>query len=272
MGAGSELQTKKPIANASGASGELLESQRQELKMINRSLASLDTVVNALAEINVRKKAGKKVKDSITLPYHKSKLTKLLKSAFGGNCKTTVILNVSPSSYTISETLNTIRFGKKLQLLSNYPQINQQLSPSEYKRLILNSEKEKLEMIGFIQALAKEFRIAKSKGFSMSQSSDAIWKKIETKPVSEEDDDSYATVARSVATAVRGYGRNIEITQPDAIKYSADNFATRDESDSTRSTLERKLKSALLARDNAENLVADLRSAVTALRTQNEEL
>ncbi len=43
--------------------------------------------------------------------YWDSKLTLLLKNSLGGNAKTAMIANISPSEKSVLETLNTLRFA-----------------------------------------------------------------------------------------------------------------------------------------------------------------
>ena len=62
---------------------------------INRSLLALGNCINALAD-------GAKY-----IPYRNSKLTRLLKDSIGGNCRTVMIANVSPSAETFEDTFNT---------------------------------------------------------------------------------------------------------------------------------------------------------------------
>jgi kinesin family protein 18/19 len=57
---------------------------------INRSLLSLGNCINALHENNSTGKAN-------YVPYRDSKLTRLLKDSLGGNCRTVMIANISPS-------------------------------------------------------------------------------------------------------------------------------------------------------------------------------
>lgn len=47
------------------------------------------------------------------IPYRDSKLTRLLQESLGGNSRTTVIINCSPSSYNEAETLSSLRFGAR---------------------------------------------------------------------------------------------------------------------------------------------------------------
>ena len=90
--AGSEMVKK------TRASGERLE----EAKTINKSLSALGNVINSLTD-------GK----STHVPYRDSKLTRVLQESLGGNAKTALVICCSPSSYNESETLSTLRFGRR---------------------------------------------------------------------------------------------------------------------------------------------------------------
>ncbi|KXJ96135.1 P-loop containing nucleoside triphosphate hydrolase protein [Microdochium bolleyi] len=70
---------------------------------INKSLLALGSCINALCD--PRKKNH--------IPYRNSKLTRLLKFSLGGNCKTVMIVCVSPSSVHFDETQNTLRYANR---------------------------------------------------------------------------------------------------------------------------------------------------------------
>ncbi|KAI1488428.1 kinesin motor domain-containing protein [Biscogniauxia mediterranea] len=70
---------------------------------INKSLLALGSCINALCD--PRKRAH--------VPYRNSKLTRLLKFSLGGNCKTVMIVCVSPSSVHYDETQNTLRYANR---------------------------------------------------------------------------------------------------------------------------------------------------------------
>ncbi|KAJ4266005.1 tubulin-dependent ATPase kip3 [Fusarium torreyae] len=70
---------------------------------INKSLLALGGCINALCDR--RQKAH--------VPYRNSKLTRLLKFSLGGNCKTVMIVCVSPSSAHFDETQNTLRYANR---------------------------------------------------------------------------------------------------------------------------------------------------------------
>ncbi|CAK9040157.1 Kinesin-like protein KIF19 [Durusdinium trenchii] len=68
---------------------------------INRSLLALGNCINALAS------------GSVFVPFRDSKLTRLLKDSLGGNCRTMMIANVSPSHLSYEDTLNTLKYANR---------------------------------------------------------------------------------------------------------------------------------------------------------------
>ena len=53
------------------------------------------------------------------VPYFESKLTTLLKAAFGGNSRTTVVVNCRLDRDSGDETLQSLRFGERCAMISN---------------------------------------------------------------------------------------------------------------------------------------------------------
>ncbi|KAK2810833.1 hypothetical protein FQN50_002656 [Emmonsiellopsis sp. PD_5] len=70
---------------------------------INKSLLALGSCINALCDPRKRNH----------VPYRNSKLTRLLKFSLGGNCRTVMIVCVSPSSQHFDETQNTLRYANR---------------------------------------------------------------------------------------------------------------------------------------------------------------
>ncbi|KAI0509143.1 kinesin motor domain-containing protein [Xylaria bambusicola] len=70
---------------------------------INKSLLALGGCINALCD----------PRRNSHVPYRNSKLTRLLKFSLGGNCKTVMIVCVSPSSAHYDETQNTLRYANR---------------------------------------------------------------------------------------------------------------------------------------------------------------
>ena len=126
-----------------GASGQTLE----EAKKINKSLSALGMVINALTD-------GR----STHIPYRDSKLTRILQESLGGNSRTTLIINCSPSSYNDVETLSTLRFGVRAKAIKNKPKINAELSPAEMKSLLRKAQLQATTYESHIASLEDEVR------------------------------------------------------------------------------------------------------------------
>ena len=126
-----------------GASGQTLE----EAKKINKSLSALGMVINSLTD-------GK----SSHIPYRDSKLTRILQESLGGNSRTTLIINCSPSSYNDAETLSTLRFGMRAKTIKNKAKINAELSPAELKRQLKTVQSKALTFEKYIASLDGELQ------------------------------------------------------------------------------------------------------------------
>jgi kinesin family protein 18/19 len=70
---------------------------------INKSLLALGSCINALCDSRKHNH----------IPYRNSKLTRLLKFSLGGNCRTVMIVCISPSSQHFDETQNTLRYANR---------------------------------------------------------------------------------------------------------------------------------------------------------------
>jgi kinesin family protein 5 len=127
-----------------GASGQTLE----EAKKINKSLSALGMVINSLTD-------GK----SSHIPYRDSKLTRILQESLGGNSRTTLIINCSPSSYNDIETLGTLRFGMRAKSIKNKAKINAELSPAELKAMLKKAQTSVSTFEGYIANLEGEVQL-----------------------------------------------------------------------------------------------------------------
>ncbi|KAE9618966.1 hypothetical protein Lal_00047962 [Lupinus albus] len=87
------------------AEGERLK----ESQFINKSLSALGDVISALAS------------KSPHIPYRNSKLTHLLQSSLGGDCKTLMFVQVSPSTPDLGETLCSLNFATRVRGIESGP-------------------------------------------------------------------------------------------------------------------------------------------------------
>ncbi|XP_020681409.1 kinesin-like protein KIN-12G [Dendrobium catenatum] len=108
--AGSERQ------KSSGAEGDRLK----EATNINKSLSTLGLVI-----MNLVSSSGKRQPH---IPYRDSKLTFLLQDSLGGNSKTMIIANISPSNCCALETLSTLKFAQRAKFIRNNAVVNEEAS------------------------------------------------------------------------------------------------------------------------------------------------
>lgn len=113
---------------------------------INKSLLALGNCINALCDPRRRNH----------VPYRNLKLTRLLKFSLGGNCKTVMIVCVSPLSQHYDETLNTLKYADrakeiKTKLIRNRHNLDRHVG--SYLKMI-TEQKQEIEELRAREALA----------------------------------------------------------------------------------------------------------------------
>uniref|UniRef100_A0A8C1ZWX7 Kinesin-like protein n=1 Tax=Cyprinus carpio TaxID=7962 RepID=A0A8C1ZWX7_CYPCA len=119
-------------ASATNAKGARL----REGANINRSLLALGNVINTLANPKCKK---------THIPYRDSKLTRLLKDSLGGNCRTVMIANVSPSSLSYEDTHNTLKYANRAKEIKSTLRSNVMSLDSHIGQYAVICEKQKAE-------------------------------------------------------------------------------------------------------------------------------
>jgi len=102
--------------------------------MINKSLSALGNVINSLVDLSEGKNRH--------VPYRDSKLTFILRDSLGGNSRTVIIANISPSVINLGETISTLEFARRAKQIKNRAVVNEDSSGT---LLILKKEIKRLK-------------------------------------------------------------------------------------------------------------------------------
>ncbi|XP_022608420.1 kinesin-like protein KIN-14E [Seriola dumerili] len=88
------------------------DHQLKEANSINKSLSALGDVISALSA------------ELPHVPYRNSKLTQVMQDSLGGNAKTLMIVNISPSECNLDETLTSLIYATRVKAITNNAQRN----------------------------------------------------------------------------------------------------------------------------------------------------
>ncbi|KAM4828724.1 kinesin-like protein KIF9 [Thomomys bottae] len=101
---------------------------QKEATYINKSLSFLEQAIIALGDQN---------RDHIS--FRQCKLTHALKDSLGGNCNLVLVTNIYGEAAQLEETLSSLRFANRMQLVTTEPSINEKY---DAERTVKNLEKE----------------------------------------------------------------------------------------------------------------------------------
>uniref|UniRef100_A0A3Q3CFF6 Kinesin family member 18A n=1 Tax=Haplochromis burtoni TaxID=8153 RepID=A0A3Q3CFF6_HAPBU len=90
------------------------------------------------------------------IPYRDSKLTRILKDSLGGNCRTVMIANVSPSSKSYDDTHNTLKYANRAKEIKSSLKSNVVSLDSHIGQYAVVCEKQRQEIMQLKQKL-KEY-------------------------------------------------------------------------------------------------------------------
>nr|GLL38317.1 kinesin-like protein KIN-12F [Ipomoea trifida] len=118
---GSSKTSRITLVDLAGFERNILEDAGRQCikegKFVKKSTSQLGRLVNILSEQSQRALE--------VVPYSCSSLTHLLRESLGGNAKLSVICTISQADKHASDTISTLRFGKKVKLMKNEPVINE---------------------------------------------------------------------------------------------------------------------------------------------------
>ena len=118
---------------------------------INRSLLALGNCITALAD---NANGGK----GVFVPYRDSKLTRLLKDSLGGNCRTVMIANISPSHLNFEDTRNTLKYANRAKNIQTDISVNRTTVTqhiSNYKEIITELKSVVYDLKGKLSAVER---------------------------------------------------------------------------------------------------------------------
>ncbi|KRX09676.1 P-loop containing nucleoside triphosphate hydrolase [Pseudocohnilembus persalinus] len=126
------------------------EETLSEAKKINLSLSCLGNVIHALAN------------KSDHIPYRESKLTRILQESLGGNYKTSLIVTCSKNTNMISETLSSLKFASRTNLIKTQFKMNIYLSRQNLLgayESVLNELMEKKQQLQKVQEILRSINL-----------------------------------------------------------------------------------------------------------------
>ena len=112
---------------------------------INTSLSALSLVIKQLSE------------GEGFVNFRDSKLTHILRASLGGNARTAIICNVTPT--VLDETSSTLKFACSAKAVQNQPHVNEVLSDqvSYLAKILIKSRRDLIDCVPTIILDSKNF-------------------------------------------------------------------------------------------------------------------
>lgn len=164
-------------------------ARMKEGQNINKSLLQLSNCIEALCQ---DAKTGRKT----FIPYRNSKLTRMLKFSLGGNCRTVMIVCVSPSSKDLEDTSNTLMWANKAKNVKTQVSRNtagQHVSARQYLSTI-NEQQLRIKWL--------EGEIARLNEMDFSKPGSTTWSKQKAEAAKQEAERFMGGVRTEMANAM----------------------------------------------------------------------
>ncbi|KAL3916188.1 MAG: hypothetical protein SGILL_005293 [Bacillariaceae sp.] len=252
---GLQRSSKLYMVDLAGSEQGRTKSSRQldnpvalEGRMVNASLQTLQNHIRG----TLVEQGKEKGRINPTKAYaNASKLTRLLKPCFGGNCCTTLICTASPSSYNIDETLSTLKFAQRVSKLQNSPMSLSALSMEACQERTHQAELQSKNLSRFATSLALECSTLRKTGKVQQPQNTKMWEAISmiAQKSSTEDGDDLDIVVLS---------RDEDTTMMEPL----------DEVE--RERMAKLVDDHKQARAKAESMMREYQSECTSLRAQHE--
>jgi kinesin family protein 5 len=233
-----------------------------EKRMINASLASF----HRLVQLTLQQQKQKSLKSSSSEPISSSamsKLAKILQPSIGGNTHTVMICTGSPSSYSIDDTIETIRFAQQIQKVYNTPRVAfESYTQESYRMELFLAERRQQEMTRLIRLLAQECKHGKKK--SREPKNPKVWEAV--LQIVEDDKNRNENNNEDDGTQTNNIDDNLHIS---LFEEGEKEKEIRD----LRVKLvdaESKLQQEQIAREKIESAFRDTRSEIVSLKSQVE--
>ncbi|KAI4274399.1 MAG: hypothetical protein LQ337_003971 [Flavoplaca oasis] len=163
-----EVMRRGGLARATAATNMNQESSRSHSIFVititqkNVETGSAKSGQLFLVDLAGSEKVGKTGASGQTLEEAKKinkSLSALGMESLGGNSRTTLIINCSPSSYNDAETISTLRFGVRAKAIKNKAKINAELSPLELKNLLKKAQSQVTTYENYVANLEWEVQL-----------------------------------------------------------------------------------------------------------------
>ena len=257
-------------------------ANQQEIKLTKKTFSALNNVIKSLTDKCTSKTQPYNPNRRSRNPYRQSKLTQILKNAFGGDCYTTMILNISPASFSISETMSTLRFGAKCRRVKNKIQKKTIHPISFYESKLMEASKRENDLMRYIEAMACNCQTIQSKFMEGTLTKDSfkdnMWENINNiNSVSEsKQNDIDPSVSIRVINIFEKEDNTSNVKSPGSSnpakspELHSSNLDSRDDSDVEN--LRDELKQLINNHESTENQLTSALAQCTELQILNGEL